>query len=75
MNATIKTVGEFHGAGVYRLTVDFRSHQDFGCDDYRDVQEMVKGLGEARRYLHNKLDTAIDIAAADFMKSKLKRID
>lgn len=75
MNAKIKTVGEYHDAGVYRLKIEFKAHQDFGCDNYNDIQEVVKGIGEARRHLHNKLDAAIDTAAADFLKSKLKKID
>ena len=75
MKATIKTLGEYHGAGVYRLEVKSQSHYDFGCDDYEDPIDIQKMIGDARRSLHNELDIAIDAATADFLKSKLKKID
>lgn len=75
MKATIKTLGEYSGAGVYRLEVKSKSHYDFGCDDYRDPVDIQKMVSDARRQLHNELDIAIDAATADFLKSKLKNID
>ena len=75
MRATIKTVGEYHDAGVFRLKVDCKDHTDFGCNDCTNVNEVIKSVGEARRHLHDKLDIAIDAATADFLKSKLKTID
>ena len=75
MKATIKTLGEYCGAGVYRLEVKSNGHYDFGCDDYHDPVDIQKMVGDARRQLHNELDIAIDAATAEFMKSKLKNID
>ena len=75
MKATIKTVGEYNSSGVFRLKIETKEHCDFGCDDYRDPEEVIKSIGDARRQLHNKLDTAIDCATADFLKNKLKNID
>lgn len=75
MKATIKTLGEYHGAGVYRLEVESASSYDFGCDDSRDILDIQKLIGDARRSLHNELDVAIDAASASFLKGKLKTID
>lgn len=75
MKATIKAVGEYGNSGVFRLSVEYKAHYDFGCNDSHDPQEIIKSLGDARRQLHNKLDTVIDAATADFLKSKLKNID
>lgn len=75
MKATIKSVGEYGAAGVFRLKVDSKDHYDFGCNNSHDPQELIQSLGEARRQLHNRLDTAIDSATAEFLKSKLKNID
>lgn len=75
MKATIKTLGEYGKAGVYRLEVRSQSHCDIGCDDIQNPLDIQKALGDARRSLHNELDIAIDAAAADFMKRKLKIID
>lgn len=75
IKATIKTLGEYQGAGVYRLWIESNDHQDFGCDDFKDPVEITKYIGEARRKFHNQLDTAIDIAAMDFIKGKIKNID
>ena len=74
MKATIKTLGEYGKAGVYRLEVKSKSHYDIGCDDVQNPLDIQKVLGDARRSLHNELDIAIDAAAADFMKCKLKNI-
>lgn len=74
MNATIKTLGEYSKAGVYRLKVKSNSHYDFGCDDCSDPVDIQKMIGDARRNLHNELDIAIDAATADFLKHKLKNI-
>mgnify|MGYP003436553503 CR=1 FL=1 len=74
MKATIKTLGEYGRAGVYRLEVNSKSHYDIGCDDVQNLLDIQKVLGDARRSLHNELDIAIDAAAADFMKRKLKNI-
>lgn len=75
MNATIKTLGEYHGAAVYRLEVTSSSTYDFGCDNNKDILEIQKLVGDARRSMHNELDVAIDAAAASFLKDKLKNID
>lgn len=75
MKATIKALGEYKEAGVYRLTLESKSSYDFGCDDYKDPIELQKVVGDARRSLHNELDIAIDAATASFLKSKLKKID
>lgn len=75
MKATIKTVGAYGNSGVFRLGVEYKAHCDFGCNDSHNPQEVITALGDARRKLHNALDTAIDAATADFLKSKLKRID
>lgn len=45
MKATIKSVGEYGTAGIFRLKVEMKEHCDFGCDDYRDPEEVVKVLG------------------------------
>lgn len=75
MKATIKPVGEYGNSGVFRLKIESKEHCDFGCNDSHDPQEIIKSLGDARRQLHNRLDTAIDMATADFLKSKLKNIE
>ena len=75
MKATIKTLGEYRGAGVYRLEVKSNGHHDFGCDDCCNPIDIQKMVGDARRQLHNELDIAIDAATTDFLKSKLKNID
>lgn len=75
MKATIKSVGEYGNSGVFRLSVEYKAHYDFGCNNSHDPQEIITSLGDARRQLHNKLDIAIDAATADFLKSKLKNID
>ena len=75
MKATIKPVGEYGNSGVFRLKIESKEHCDFGCNDSRDPQEIIRSLGDARRQLHNRLDTAIDMATADFLKSKLKNIE
>lgn len=75
MKATIKSIGEYGNSGVFRLSIESKEHCDFGCNNSHDPQEIITSLGDARRQLHNKLDTAIDAATADFLKSKLKNID
>lgn len=75
MTATIKTLGEYRKAGVYRLEVKSQSHYDIGCDNVQNLLDIQKVLGDARRSLHNELDIAIDAATADFLKRKLKNID
>lgn len=75
MKAIIKPVGEYGNSGVFRLKIESKEHCDFGCNDSHDPQEIIKSLGDARRQLHNRLDTAIDMATADFLKSKLKNIE
>ena len=72
MKATIKTVGEYGNSGVFRLGIEYKAHCDFGCNDSHNPQEIISALGDARRQLHNKLDMAIDMATADFLKSKIK---
>ena len=77
-NTIMETINKKHGlkteAGVYRLEVNSKSHYDIGCDDVQNPLDIQKVLGDARRSLHNELDIAIDAAAADFMKCKLKNI-
>ena len=75
MKATIKAVSEYGNSGIFRLNIESNEHCDFGCNNSHDPQEIITSLGDARSQLHNKLDTAIDAATADFLKSKLKNID
>lgn len=75
MKATIRSVGEYGKAGVFRLNLLANSNRDFGCTNAESPIEVTKRIGDIRREFHNELDIAIDAALAAHLKSKFKRIE
>ena len=76
MKATI-TQSNFKGdVGAMQLDLQLDSTKlKCACADITDIGDVTKTIANLRKLTHNRVDVLIDIATADFMKSKLKNID
>ena len=75
MKATI-TQSNFKGdVGAMQLDLQLDSTKlKCACSNITDICDVTQTIANLRKIAHNRVDTLIDIATADFMKGKLKNI-
>ena len=75
MEARLTTTNFKKEVGSMQLELQINEKMSCSCINVNDTNELALTISRLRRMAYNKVDAAIDIATADFLKSKLKNID
>ena len=75
MNAKLTQSNFKDGVGTMHLNLNGECVLNCACANITDFNEVNLTIHNLRKMAYHKVDAAIDMATADFMKSKLKNID
>ena len=75
MKALLTTTNFKKDVGSMQLELQMNEKMSCSCINVNDTNELALTISRLRRMAYNKVDTLIDTATADFLKSKLKQID
>ena len=75
MNAKLTQCNFKGDMGTMRLNLNGECVLNCACANVTNFDEVNLTIHNLRKMAYNKVDAAIDIATADFLKSKLKNID
>ena len=75
MKALLTTTNFKKDVGSMQLELQMNEKMSCSCINVNDTNELALTISRLRRMAYNKVDTLIDTATADFLKSKLKNID
>ena len=75
MNAKLTQCNFKGDVGTMRLNLNGECVLNCACANVTDINEVNLTIHNLRKMAYNKVDAAIDIATADFLKGKLKNID
>ena len=75
MKARLTTTNFRKEVGVLHLELQMNEKMSCSCINVNDTNELALTISRLRKMAYNKVDTLIDTATADFLKSKLKNID
>lgn len=75
MKALLTTTNFKKDVGSMQLELQMNEKMSCSCISVNDTNELALTISRLRRMAYNKVDTLIDTATADFLKSKLKNID
>lgn len=75
MNAKLTQCNFKGDMGTMRLNLNGECVLNCACANVTNFDEVNLTIHNLRKMAYNKVDTAIDIATADFLKGKLKNID
>lgn len=75
MNAKLTQCNFKGDMGTMRLNLNGECVLNCACANITNFDEVNLTIHNLRKMAYNKVDAAIDIATADFLKSKLKNID
>ena len=75
MKALLTTTNFKKDVGSMQLELQMNEKMSCSCINVNDTNELALTISQLRRMAYNKVDTLIDTATADFLKSKLKNID
>ena len=75
MGARLTTINFKKDVGSMQLELQMDEKISCSCINVNDTNELALTISRLRKMAYNKVDTLIDTATADFLKSKLKNID
>ena len=75
MNAKLTQSNFRDDVCTMRLNLNGECVLNCACANITDIDEVNITIHHLRKMAYHKVDAAIDIATADFLKSKLKNID
>ena len=75
MNAKLTQCNFKGDMGAMRLNLNGECVLNCACANITNFDEVNLTIHNLRKMAYNKVDTAIDIATANFLKGKLKNID
>ena len=75
MNAKLTQCNFKGDMGTMRLNLNGECVLNCACANVTNFDEVNLTIHNLRKMAYNKVDAAIDIATADFLKGKLKNID
>ena len=75
MNAKLTQYNFKGDVGTMRLNLNGECVLNCACANITNFDEVNLTIHNLRKMAYNKVDAAIDIATADFLKGKLKNID
>lgn len=75
MNAKLTKCNFKGDMGTMRLNLNGECVLNCACANITSFDEVNLTIHNLRKMAYNKVDAAIDIATADFLKGKLKNID
>ena len=75
MRAQLTTTNFKKEVGSMQLELQMNEKMSCSCINVDDTNELALTISRLRKMAYSKVDTLIDTATADFLKSKLKHID